>query len=227
VASYQTSEPNRNSMMLARSSNSLASLNKEHQIKEELSIDSLSSAPSTNLARSKRPEGISLETGSEILGQHDSQSQAGSKDVNADAFFDEQHSENERYRESYASSDPKLDYRRLTTLTDDSLDASYLDKMTAGQQVTRGHGANPEYVHSPAGVESAVASLYDPSLESVRSAHSSARSQADSIERQKIANKQASKSIRMTQSHSSNELEPVLHYRALHRLTMTEMCLRW
>jgi hypothetical protein len=188
VASYNTSEPNRNSMMLARSSNSLASLNKEHQIKEEMSIESLSSAPSTNLARSKRPEGINLETGSLILGQHDSRSQDVSKDIDAEAFFDEQHSENERYRESYATSEPKVDYRRLTTLTDDSLDASYLDKMSSGQQVTRGHGANPEYVHTPPGVESAVASLYDPSLESVRSTRSSARSQADSIERQKQAN---------------------------------------
>ncbi len=188
VASYNMSEPNRNSMMLARSSNSLASLDKEHQIKEELSIESLSSAPSTNLARSKRPEGISLETGSEILGQHDSRSQEESRDIDADAFFDEQHSENDRYRESYASSDPKVDYRRFT---DDSLDTSYLEKMTAGQQVTRGLGANPEYVHTPAGVESAVASLYDPSLESVRSTRSSARSQADSIDLQKKANQQA------------------------------------
>ncbi len=191
VASYNTSEPNRNSMMLARSSNSLASLNKEHQIKEELSIESLSSAPSTNLARSKRPEGINLETGSEVLGQHDSPSQDQSRDIDAEAFFDEQHSENERYRASYATSDPKVDFRRLTVLTDDSLDASYRDKMSSGQQVTRGHGANPAYVHTPPAVESAVASLYDPSLESVGSTRSSARSPADSIERQKRANQMA------------------------------------
>jgi hypothetical protein len=194
VASYNTSEPNRNSMRLVRSSNSLASLNKEHQINEEneeLSIKSLSSAPSTDIARSKRPEGISLETGSEILGQHDSRSLEGSRDGDADEFFNEQHSENDRYRESYASSDPKIDYRRLTTFTDDSLDAPYSDRMTAGQQVSLGYAANPQYVHSPTGVESAVASLYDPSLESVHSTHSVARSQADSIERQKMANKQA------------------------------------
>ena len=190
VASYNTSEPNRNSMMLARSSNSLASLNKEHRIKEELSIESLSSAPSTNLARSKRPEGINLETGSQILGQHDGSSQERSRNIDAEAFFEEQHSENERYRESYASNDPNFDYRRLTTLTDDSFDATYLDKLSSGQQVTRGHGVNAEYVHTPPGVESAVASLYDPSLESVRSARSSARSQADSIELQKKANQQ-------------------------------------
>jgi hypothetical protein len=191
VASYNMSEPNRNSMLLARSSNSLASLNKEHQIKEEMSIESLSSAASTNLARSKRPEGINLETGSEILGQHDSRSLDESRDIDADAFFDEQHSENDRYRQSYASSDPKVDYRRLTTFTDDSFDASYLDRMTPRRQVTIGHGANPEYVHAPAGIESAVASLYDPSMDSVTSTRSSARSRPDSIERQKRANQQA------------------------------------
>jgi hypothetical protein len=191
VASYNMSEPNRNSILLARSSNSLASLNKEHQIKKEMSIESLSSAPSTNLARSKRPEGINLETGSEILGQHDSRSLDESRDIDADAFFDEQHSENDRYRQSYASSDPKGDYRRLTTFTDDSFDASYLDRMTPRRQVTVGYGANPEYVHTPAGVESAVASLYDPSMDSVTSTRSSARSRPDSIERQKRANQQA------------------------------------
>ena len=191
VASYNMSEPNRNSMLLARSSNSLASLNKEHHIKEEMSIESLSSAASTNLARSKRPEGINLETGSQILGQHDSRSLDESRDIDADAFFDEQHSENDKYRQSYASSDPKVDYRRLTTFTDDSFDASYLDRMTPRRQVTTGHGANPEYVHTPAGVESAVASLYDPSMDSVTSTRSSARSRPDSIERQKRANQQA------------------------------------
>lgn len=195
VASYNPSEPNRNSIMLARSSNSLNTLSKEHQIKEELSIDSLSSAPSTNLARSKRPEGISLETGSEILGQHDGRSPDGSRNMDADTFFEEQHSENERYRKSYASSDPKVDYRHLTNFTDDSTETSYLDKVSAGQQVTRGHGANPEYVHTPPEVESAVASLYDPSLESIQSTRSSARSQADSIERQKRANQQTSGGI--------------------------------
>lgn len=191
VASYNMSEPARNSIMLARSSASLASLNREDQVKKELSIESLSSAASPNVARSKRPEGISLETGSEILGQHDQALQDESRNIDADAFFDEQHSENQRHRESYASSDPTVEYRRLTNFTDDSPETSYLDKVTAHRPVTRGYGANPEYVHAPPGVESAVASLYDPSLESVGSTRSSARSQADSIERQKRANQQA------------------------------------
>ena len=164
VASYATTEPNRNSMMHARSGESLSSVNEEHQVRDSVSIDSLSSAPSTDLARSKRPAGISLENRSEILGQHSPSPANGTRDLNSDDFYDQQHSENERYRDSYASSDPKIDVRHMTNYTDDSMDALYPDKVTAGQQVARGWGANPEYVHTPPGVESAVASLYDPSL---------------------------------------------------------------
>jgi hypothetical protein len=164
VASYTTTEPNRNSTMHARSGESLSSVNEEHQVRNAMSIDSLSSAPSTDLARSKRPTGISLENRSEILGEHRPSPVRGTRDLDADDFYDQQHSENDRYRDSYASSDPKIDVRHMTNYTDDSMDAPYLDKVTAGQQVARGWGANPEYVHTPPGVESAVASLYDPSL---------------------------------------------------------------
>jgi hypothetical protein len=164
VASYTTTEPNRNSVMHTRSGESLSSVNEEHQVRNELSIDSLSSAPSTDVARSKRPAGISLENRSEILGQHSPSPLKAARDLDSDNFYDEQHSENERYRDSYASSDPKIDVQRMTNYTDDSMDAPYLDKVTAGQQVARGWGANPEYVYTPPGVESAVASLYDPSL---------------------------------------------------------------
>ncbi|KAM5352524.1 hypothetical protein ACJ41O_005246 [Fusarium nematophilum] len=51
-----------------------------------------------------------------------------------------------------------MDYRN-TTYTDDS----ELDKVTSGQAV-RGIGANPNIVHTPLGVESAVASLVDGSM---------------------------------------------------------------
>jgi hypothetical protein len=164
VASYATTEPNRNSIMHTRSGESLSSVNEEHPIRNAMSIDSLSSAPSTDVARSKRPAGISLENRSEILGQYSPSPAKGARDLDSDDFYDEQHSENDRYRDSYASSDPKIDVRRMTNYTDDSMDAPYLDKVTAGQQVARGWGANPEYVYTPPGVESAVASLYDPSL---------------------------------------------------------------
>lgn len=164
VASYATTEPNRNSMMQTRSGESLSSVNEEYQVRHAMSIDSLSSAPSTDLARSKRPAGISLENRSEILGQHSLLPANAARDLDADDFYDEQHSENDKYRDSYASSDPKIDVRHMTNYTDDSMDAPYLDKVTAGQQVEQSSRANPEYVHTPPGVESAVASLYDPSL---------------------------------------------------------------
>ncbi len=161
VASYATTEPNRNSMMYARSGESLSSVNEERQVHREMSVDSMDSI---DIAKSKRPQGISMESPSQILGQYSPAPAEHTRDLDADDFYDEQHLENDRYRDSYASSDPKMDVRHMTNYTDDSMDAPYLDKVTAGQTVARGWGANPEYVHTPPGVESAVASLYDPSL---------------------------------------------------------------
>ena len=200
VASYRTSEPNRDSMEQSRdsihhahSTGSLSSLNKEQNVRDSrASFESYSSAASPIAAKSQRPEGINLENRSEILGQHqfpnDMQSprdsyqesyQEGDED-----WYDEQHRENDRYRDSYASSDPKVEMHRMTNYTDDSLDAPYLDKVTAGQQVGKGSAANPEYVHTPVAVESAVASLYDPSVLDVRSSQSPHRSRTNSPDRQ-------------------------------------------
>ena len=179
VASYTTTEPNRNSIMHQRSSGSLQSY-KQHQpeLKKEISIASSSPAPSTDLARSWRPQGISLENRSEIMGRHGDNKQS-SKDFDPDEFYDEQHSQNEQYRDSYASSDPKLHVGQMSNFTDDSMDAPYLDKVTAGHHVAYGHGANPEYVHTPSGVESAVASLVDASV--LDNSQLSYRSQGKSI----------------------------------------------
>ncbi|PBP19491.1 hypothetical protein BUE80_DR009713 [Diplocarpon rosae] len=79
-------------------------------------------------------------------------------------YWEEQHRENDRNRglgspASYGSSDPRVDYKHLTSYTDDSMDASRLDR---GQNV-RDVGANPDYVHTPVAVESAVASLVNAS----------------------------------------------------------------
>lgn len=141
VASYQTTEPNRNSMMQQRSFESVNSLKKEQQMDDQISISSLSSAPSTDLARSKRPHGISLENRSEIMAQHARSLESTPRQGDPEAVFDEQHLENESYR-----------------------DAPYIDKVTAGRQVDKVAGATPEYYEYPAGVESAVASLVDPSV---------------------------------------------------------------
>jgi hypothetical protein len=201
VASYQTTEPNRNSAMHSRSIDSMNSPNKQQQLlREEPSYNSISSVNSVDIAkRGLRPLGIHMENPSEVLAPHNDKFETArdfsnqdhndthesSRDVDDqgyddDDFYDDQHDQNDRYRDSYASSDPKVDARRMTNYTDDSMDAPYLDKVTAGQQVAHGYGANPEYVHTPPGVESAVASLYDPSLVDVRSNRSPAHSYSQS-----------------------------------------------
>ncbi|RDL37760.1 Uncharacterized protein BP5553_05193 [Venustampulla echinocandica] len=78
-------------------------------------------------------------------------------------YWEEQHKENDRNRdldaESYRSSDPHMDYKHMTNYTDDSMD---MDRVATGQNV-RGVAQNAEYVHTPLGVESAVASLVNAS----------------------------------------------------------------
>ena len=137
VASYATTtEPNRNSFMQARSSESLDSLKKQEHPNDQVSISTLSSPPSTDLARSLRPHGISLENRSEIMGQHQGSLESTPRQVDPEAVFDEQHLENESYRQS-----------------------PYIDKVTAGRHVAKPLGATAEFMDMPTGVESAVASL--------------------------------------------------------------------
>ena len=178
VASYKEESdlPNRDSHQ-TRSTGSL-SIHGQHDIRDSgLSIKSLSSAASTNIARSNRPKGINLEEGQVILDQHNLRDSTITGDTEPlrspvdDEWYEQQHEENDRYRESIAESnhrDSTIDVRRMTNYTDDSMDAPHLDKVTAAQQV-RGMGANPEYIRTPVAVESAVASLHDPSVLSVRS----------------------------------------------------------
>jgi hypothetical protein len=205
VASYQTTEPNRNSVMHSQSIESMNSPDKRQQLlRGEPSYNSMSSVNSVDIAkRGLRPLGVHMENPSEVLAPHKDKFETtrdfnnqgyddkfeSTRDMNDqgyedDDFYEDQHDQNDRYRDSYASSDPKVDVRRMTNYTDDSMDAPYLDKVTAGQQVAHGYGANPEYVHTPPGVESAVASLYDPSLVDVRSNRSPAHSYSQSRDRQ-------------------------------------------
>ena len=183
VASYkEESEPlPRDTFLKTQSSaGSLSSVSHHNRKHSGLSINSLSSAASTNVARSQRPHGIHLEKVEDVLGQHDLRKSAidyresSHQDPAIEAWYDQQHEENERYRDSFAednSKDPTVDIRHLTNYTDDSMDAPYLDKVTAGQHI-RGIGANAEYIHTPVAVESAVASLLDPSVVSLQPTHS-------------------------------------------------------
>ncbi|KAL8949819.1 MAG: hypothetical protein Q9222_004106 [Ikaeria aurantiellina] len=178
VASYREDEDvtHQETLQHAHSSGSLSSTDKKSKENSALSIKSLSSLASTNLARSNRPKGISLERSEDVLDQHEAlrdstvtQSASPSRDHAMDDWYERQHEENERYRESYASSnDPRIDVRHMTNYTDDSMDAPYLDRVTESQHL-QDIGANPEYIHTPVAVESAVASLHDPSVLSVRS----------------------------------------------------------
>lgn len=78
-------------------------------------------------------------------------------------YWEEQHQENDRNRDidadSYRSSDPRFHDKHMSNYTDDSVS----DRVAAGQTV-RGVGAIPDYVHTPLGVESAVASLVSASV---------------------------------------------------------------
>ena len=167
----------RHSSQRNHSSESLSSSHQQDKRLSGLSIKSLSSAASTNIARSKRPKGINLENGQDVLDQHDlkgSQPIVGydsPEDTTVDDWYQQQHAQNDRYRESYGDDDEgahTIDDRRKTNYTNESLDAPYPNEVTAIKQV-HGMGANREYVHTPVAVESAVASLLDPSVVSERS----------------------------------------------------------
>jgi len=167
VASYATTEPNRNTLMQPPSSDSLASMQKRNQqLKEEVSISSFTSAPSPDFKKN-RPQGISLENRSEVMIHHrDSTGQSPQTGHHAeDRFSDDEH---DHYRESYATA-PMVNSKHLSSMIDDSSDLHYVEKITAGRHVMPVHGASPEYVSQPMGVESAVASLVEASVVSQHS----------------------------------------------------------
>ncbi|KLJ10588.1 hypothetical protein EMPG_14038 [Blastomyces silverae] len=151
-----------------------------------LSIDSLSSAPSTNLARSTRPADYE-EKRKAFLAQKDESGvdlgyeptpRTSKHDYWADSHLDE----SDDYRHSLEQdslSDDRVNTRRLTNSTEDSLD----DPFTPGQQVAQGAAANVEYVHTPVAVESAVASLLDPSVVDIGSLQSGRNSASGSPSR--------------------------------------------
>lgn len=146
-----------------------------------LSIDSLSSAPSTSLARSKRLAEANIAKGDEI---HDRNDQPGvelgyeeeSPREPKEGHWEEESQMDEDDNDGLSTARPSTDNlqtddKRLTNYTDDSLDNSYFDKVTEGRQISDGVGAKPEYVHPPVAVESAVASLLDPSILSGNRSH--------------------------------------------------------
>ncbi|KZF18969.1 hypothetical protein L228DRAFT_271601 [Xylona heveae TC161] len=154
-----------------QASASLSSLGKNVvRRNSEMSIDSMSSSPSTKIARAMRPKGINLQKGNTIISQdvlpeselmhHDELPQG----AGIDEWYDQQERSHARnLSPHYENSDREsMDAKRDTTYTDDS--APYSAKIAAGQEIKDFDLTNPEYRHAPAGVESAVASLHDPSI---------------------------------------------------------------
>ncbi len=182
VSSRQESEANRDSFKHRHSVSSLSSLKQHGKKGSATSLKSLGSPVSVDMRRSNRPKGINFEPGEDILAQHgfrESQYTEGESDRDPamDEWLEQEHEKNDRYRDSmeegsnrYSSKDPTVDYRHMTNFTDDSMDAPYLDKVTAAQELQGGNGGrNPDFVHTPMAVESAVASLLDTSTISMRS----------------------------------------------------------
>ncbi|KAL1966705.1 hypothetical protein VTN77DRAFT_3902 [Rasamsonia byssochlamydoides] len=154
------------------------------------SIDSLTSAPSTELARSQRQN---LDSRSEIL-RKESGTELGYEDLppSSDETDDEDEDEHSEEEQAYPPSpddarhsDPRVDVKHMADdYPDDNLDEPpYLDKGASGRPVFDGFGANPEFVHPPIAVESAVASLLDPSVLETKPMQSAIHSQADSPNR--------------------------------------------
>lgn len=146
------------------------------------SIESLSSAPSTELARSTRPEAISLESRSEILKQHDAPFTELGYETNRDV---EGEPTVAGWNETSAVN--ALDEHGEYSFRDEDHDYSdegdrEIEYGNSPRQFSKGAAINPEFV-SAIGVESAVGSLLDPSVLDTRSGLSQARSQADSLNR--------------------------------------------
>jgi hypothetical protein len=77
-------------------------------------------------------------------------------------WFQQEHEKNEEYRKSLADTSTipeSFDERRSTQYTD----GSYLSSDQSPERDVKGVAATPKYTHLPYGVESAVASLIDPS----------------------------------------------------------------
>ncbi|KAF2027300.1 hypothetical protein EK21DRAFT_91596 [Setomelanomma holmii] len=172
-ASYRQEVTGTSSPRHLRSYHSGASISSLGQPAERpqtnMSINSLESTASTKAARTrKRPQGITLESKRSILNEPETPREA-------EDFFQKNHVQNEIYRrelEESSQASPHINYNRMSNFTNDSADGQYLDREEkVNFEDVRNVGVSPEYVHTPLAVESAVASLHDPSNISVRSSN--------------------------------------------------------
>lgn len=161
-----------------RSNMSLTSNGSEARKRQsDISLHSASSSPSAKFSRSRKsPLGLesfaAKSEGRDMRPESELSYDDETPREEMEEWFQRQHEENERYRHSMAESSAQesFDERRLTQYTEDSYGSSQNDRINAEQDVRAGIGANPDYVHTPVAVESAVASLVEPSMiSSVRS----------------------------------------------------------
>lgn len=190
-------------------------LSGEKEMEPRLSIGSLSSAPSTNLARSTRPDNNSVQSQSQNLGQRES-----GPDLGYEESFGQPRGESwedseagDAYRQSYAETS-SVDGKRMTDYTDDS-DVNYIEKVNQGHHVAEGARANPQFIH-PAAVESAVASLLDPSvLESSLSGNRSAPNLPEQV------GDRSPRSVEMGQGYGPRQGSPLKQQQNLDSLDET------
>ncbi|KAF2399404.1 hypothetical protein EJ06DRAFT_557248 [Trichodelitschia bisporula] len=174
--------PTHNRVRSIKSGESMSPRRKNRGQGGGVSIDTLTTTQSTNVARSskKRPEGVSLEKRFEIL--PDGESEEG-----VDEWLHHEHQRNDRYREEFGSQLTEEDpaYRHSHGATQQGyseVSENDDDKVSSGHDI-REIRANPEYVHTPVAVESAVASLHGLSDMSANSPHEWHGSQAESFSR--------------------------------------------
>ncbi|CAK3750810.1 tRNA-dihydrouridine(47) synthase [NAD(P)(+)] [Lecanosticta acicola] len=143
------------------------------------SLRSMESPPTTKLADSrKHSQDLGADEEDDAFGPpHPQYTRDGaatpSGGETADEWFERQHLVNDRYRnltgestnrDSYQTNPFPQDEKRFTFATNDSFDRQMdEDETTGGEQDVRGLELNPNYVHTPMAVESAVASLMEPS----------------------------------------------------------------
>lgn len=156
----------------------------ERELEPRLSIESLSSAPSTSLARSTRPDGLTSH--SEILKHRDEiDHELGYEETprltpHNESWHEDSELDGPSNRHSMANT-VDSEGKRLTNYTDES-EVSYMKKIDQAQRVAQGVGANPQYVQ-PIAVESAVASLLDPSILETKSNQSGGNASQQNLAR--------------------------------------------
>lgn len=141
---------------------SAASRTSAERLQKRSNINSSSASPVAKPSRSRdlTEEYVTpLERRDHEFGREGSQTPMG-EDV--DEWFDRQHMRNDQYRNSLDTATNRTSYQ-TNPYPEDEKRFTASDELATGEQGVRDLGANPEFVHTPVAVESAVASLVEPS----------------------------------------------------------------